>query len=92
MSVNRQLMSLISLVCVFSSLNNVLALDQKSLETGGDGRSTAKESLVFNSGLDINKYGSENFLLIDKLNDGEMERRISLNGISAKETSVANSR
>lgn len=34
---------------------------------------------------------SANFLLIDYLNDGEMERRISFNGITAKETSVANS-
>lgn len=32
-----------------------------------------------------------NFLLIDYLNDGEMERRISFNGITAKETSIANS-
>lgn len=32
-----------------------------------------------------------NFLLIDYLNDGEMERRVSFNGITAKETSIANS-
>lgn len=32
-----------------------------------------------------------NFLLIDYLNDGEIERRVSFNGIAAKETSVANS-
>lgn len=32
-----------------------------------------------------------NFLLIDYLNDGEVERRVSFNGIAAKETSIANS-
>lgn len=32
-----------------------------------------------------------NFLLIDYLNDGEIERRVSFNGITAKETSIANS-
>lgn len=32
-----------------------------------------------------------NFLLIDYLNDGEIERRISFNGITAKQTSIANS-
>lgn len=32
-----------------------------------------------------------NFLLIDYLNDGEVERRVSFNGIMAKETSIANS-
>lgn len=32
-----------------------------------------------------------NFLLIDYLDDGEIERRVSFNGITAKETSIANS-
>lgn len=31
------------------------------------------------------------FLLVDYLNDGEIERRVSFNGITAKETSIANS-
>lgn len=41
----------------------------------------------------LNKYVDvkPNFLLIDYLNDGEIERRISFNGITAKETSIANS-
>lgn len=38
------------------------------------------------------KWGHENFLLTDYLNDGEMERRISYKGITAKETSIGNSR
>lgn len=33
-----------------------------------------------------------NFLLVDYLPDGEMERRISYNGITAIQTSVGNSR
>ena len=32
----------------------------------------------------------QNFLLIDYLSDGEMERRVSYNGITAKETSIGN--
>lgn len=32
-----------------------------------------------------------NFLLIDYLDDGEIERRVSFNGITAKETSIASS-
>lgn len=35
---------------------------------------------------------AENFLLIDYLADGEMERRISYNGVTAKETTIGNSR
>lgn len=38
------------------------------------------------------KYGHENFLFTDYLVDGEMERRISFNGIAAKETSLGNNR
>lgn len=38
------------------------------------------------------KYGHDNFLLTDYLVDGEMERRISFNGITAKETSLGNNR
>lgn len=38
------------------------------------------------------KYGHENFLLTDYLVDGEMERRISFNGLTAKETSLGNNR
>lgn len=38
------------------------------------------------------RWGHENFLLIDYLADGEMERRISYNGVTAKETSIGNSR
>lgn len=38
------------------------------------------------------KWGTENFLLTDYLADGEMERRISYKGVTAKETSVGNSR
>lgn len=38
-----------------------------------------------------NNDSALNFLLIDYLADGEMERRISFNGISAKETSIGNS-
>lgn len=34
---------------------------------------------------------TENFLLVDQLADGEMERRISFNGLTAKGTSVGNS-
>lgn len=34
---------------------------------------------------------NENYLINDYLNDGEVERRISYNGIIAKETSIANS-
>lgn len=34
---------------------------------------------------------AENFLLIDQLADGEMERRISFNGLTAKGTTVGNS-
>ncbi|XP_037032405.1 uncharacterized protein LOC119071570 isoform X2 [Bradysia coprophila] len=37
------------------------------------------------------RWGHENFLLIDYLADGEMERRISYNGVTAKETSIGNS-
>lgn len=35
---------------------------------------------------------AENFLLIDYLADGEMERRINYNGVTAKETTIGNSR
>lgn len=38
------------------------------------------------------KHGHDNFLLTDYLMDGEMERRISFNGITAKETSLGNNR
>lgn len=38
------------------------------------------------------KFGHDNFLLTDYLMDGEMERRISFNGITAKETSLGNNR
>ncbi|KAG4070106.1 hypothetical protein HA402_013349 [Bradysia odoriphaga] len=37
------------------------------------------------------RWSHENFLLIDYLADGEMERRISYNGVTAKETSIGNS-
>lgn len=42
----------------------------------------------------VQNYGKsgENYLLIDFLPDGEMERRISYDGLTAKETSVGNSR
>lgn len=40
----------------------------------------------------IKTHRGENFMLIDYLPDGEMERRISYNGIVAKETKVGNSR
>lgn len=35
---------------------------------------------------------AENFLLIDYLADGELERRIHYNGITGKETTIGNSR
>lgn len=38
-----------------------------------------------------NAQTAENFLLIDQLADGEMERRISFNGLTAKGTTVGNS-
>lgn len=40
----------------------------------------------------IHRSLDENFLLVDYLPDGEMERRISYNGITAIQTSVGNSR
>lgn len=40
----------------------------------------------------IHRSSDENFLLVDYLPDGEMERRISYNGITAIQTSVGNSR
>lgn len=33
-----------------------------------------------------------NFIMTDYLSDGEMERRLSLNGVTAKETSLGNDR
>lgn len=33
-----------------------------------------------------------NFIITDFLDDGEMERRLSLNGVAAKETSLGNDR
>lgn len=37
-------------------------------------------------------WNTENFLLVDYLNDGEVERRISYNGLTGKETSIGDSR
>lgn len=37
-------------------------------------------------------WGHTNFIITDFLSDGEMERRLSLNGITAKETSLGNNR
>lgn len=41
--------------------------------------------------LGVDDTSPPNFLLVDYLNDGEIERRVSFNGITAKETSIANS-
>lgn len=42
----------------------------------------------------MRKYldNAENFLLVDYLADGEMERRINYNGVAAKGTTLGNSR
>uniref|UniRef100_A0A182MXR8 Uncharacterized protein n=1 Tax=Anopheles dirus TaxID=7168 RepID=A0A182MXR8_9DIPT len=50
---------------------------------GGGGSDSAEHRMQMRLG---------NFLLIDYLNDGERERRVSWNGVIGKETSLADSR
>lgn len=54
--------------------------------------STYKNDIDENELLQMNEQRYKNFLLTDYLADGEMERRINYNGITAKETSISTSK
>lgn len=53
----------------------------------GDNRNLRHDHNQYNP-----RWGHENFFLVDYLNDGEMERRISFGGMTAKETSMGDGR
>lgn len=91
-------LSLINLsTCIQDASNHNSETDD--LTIGNEDRSYRRRSHArrhhghhTNSNGDIVEPRHRNFLLTDYLADGELERRINYNGVTAKETSIASGR
>lgn len=75
-----------------SSSSNNSVLYEIENEDGTGATSLPVSSPIVNERSSSDRRQDDNFILIDFLPDGEMERRISYNGIVAKETRAGNSR
>lgn len=62
---------------------NFNSLQKESNKHAIDGRKSSKKR---------HHWEQTNFIITDFLSDGEMERRLSLDGVAAKETSLGNGR